>query len=226
MKTTIAFAVCVFSFATLSMHGQQYLWTTLAGNIGGPGISDGTGPTAHFFEPGGTAVDGNGNVYVSDSGNNTIRKISNSAVVTTVAGRPGVTGSIDGLASSALFNSPSRVAVDPNGNILVSDFYNQTIRKIAPSGMVTTLAGSPGVIGSANGAGSAARFYYPQGISIDGSGNLYVADKYNHTIRRVTSAGAVTTLAGSAGSGRTHFTSYENGPSPPGVGLWLALTHQ
>jgi hypothetical protein len=91
------------------------------------------------------------------------------------------------------------VAVDGAGNVYVADVQNHTIRKITPAGVVTTLAGRAGQRGSADGTGSAARFFYPSGVAVDGAGNVYVADLYNHTIRKITPAGVVTTLAGSAG---------------------------
>src|SRR5438046_2136733 len=121
----------------------------------------------------------------------------------TLAGVPGQ-GSADGTGSSARFNNPWGVAADTSGNIYVADTENHTIRKIIPGGVVTTLAGLAGVSGTNNGIGSAARFFQPQGVAVDSSGNLYVADTGNHTIRLVTSAGVVTTLAGSPGASGTN----------------------
>ena len=119
---------------------------------------------------------------------------------TTLAGLAGYPGSIDGTGSAARFNIPFSVAVDNSGNVFVADQNNHTIRKITASGVVTTLAGTAGSQGSADGTGSAARFYYPFGVAVDGGGNVFVADTYNHTIRKITPAGVVTTLAGLAGS--------------------------
>ena len=174
--------------------------TTFAGTAGSSGSVDGTGSAARFFSPYGIAVDGSGNVYVADTKNYTIRKISPAGVVSTLAGTAGSAGSTDGTGSAARFFSPYGVAVDPSGNVYVADTYNNTIRKISSTGVVTTLAGSAGSTGSVDGTGSAARFYYPQGVAVDGAGNVYAADTYNGTIRVITSAGAVTTLAGTAGS--------------------------
>jgi len=174
--------------------------TTLAGTAGVSGSADGTGSAARFYHPFGVAVDGTGNVYVAEWDNSTIRKITPGGVVTTLAGTAGVTGSADGTGSAARFNGPIGVAVDGTGNVYVGDFFNSTIRKITPDGVVTTLAGTAGVSGSADGTGSAARFYLPTGVAVDGTGNVYVADQANHTIRKITPAGVVTTLVGTAGA--------------------------
>ena len=173
--------------------------TTLAGVAGAAGSADGTGRGARFRFPAAVTLDGSGNLYVADTYNHTIRKITPTGVVTTLAGTPGVFGSADGTGSAARFDLPAAVAVDGSGNLFVTDRNNHAIRKITPTGVVTTLAGTPGALGSADGTGSDARFDKPQGMAIDGSGNLYVADRNNHTIRKVTPAGVVTTLAGSAG---------------------------
>ncbi len=173
--------------------------TTLAGLAGVAGSADGTGNAARFNQPRGMAVDGAGYVYVADMLNHTIRKISPAGEVTTLAGLAGAAGSADGTGSAARFNWPSSVAIDGAGYTYVTEFNNHTIRKISPAGEVTTLAGLAGVAGSADGTGSAARFYHPHGVAADGAGYLYVADDYNHTIRKISPSGEVTTLAGLAG---------------------------
>ena len=170
--------------------------TTLVGTPGLSGNADGTGASALFHSPNKLIVDGSDNVYITDSGNNTIRKITPAGSVSTLAGAPGMTGSANGTGSAALFNWPHSMAVDGSGNLYVSDCYNSTIRKITTAGSVTTFAGSPGASGTANGTGANARFSYPEGVAVDGSGNVYVVDSGNFTIRKITSAGAVTTLAG------------------------------
>jgi hypothetical protein len=172
--------------------------STLAGLAGQSGSSDGTGSAARFAGPDGVAVDSAGNVYVADSGNDEIREITPSGVVSTLAGSPGQTGSSNGNGTAARFNDPWGVAVDSAGNVYVSDTGNDEIRKINTAGAVTTLAGSAGQAGSSNGTGTAAKFYDPIGVAVDSTGNVYVADTNNQEIRKITPAGAVTTLAGQA----------------------------
>ena len=174
--------------------------STLAGSAGLFGYADGTGAAARFGYPSGIGVDASGNVYVADPYYQDIRKITPAGVVTTLAGWPGAAGSADGTGSAARFNWPSRVVVDGSGNVLVADTNNFTIRKITPAGVVTTLAGSPGVSGSTDGTGSAARFNGPTGLVLDAAGNVYISDQRNHTIRKMTAAGVVTTVAGLAGT--------------------------
>ena len=174
--------------------------TTLAGLAGTSGSADGTGTNARFYYPCGVAVDSAGNVYVADTDNHTIRKVTPAGVVTTLAGLAGSYGSADGTGTDARFNHPYGVAVDSAGNVYVADTCNNTIRKVTPAGVVTTLAGLAGSCGSADGTGSTARFYHPCGVAVDSAGNVYVADTCNHTIRKVTPGGVVTTLAGLAGS--------------------------
>ena len=178
--------------------------STLAGTADYRGSADGTGAAARFYYPTGVAVDGSGNVYVTDTGNYTVRKVTPAGVVSTLAGTAGSSGSADGTSGAARFRLPQGVAVDGSGNVYVADADNHTLRKITPGGVVSTLAGMAGVSGSADGTGAAARFYHPGGVAVDGSGTVYVADTYNHTIRKVTPAGAVSTLVGTAGiSGST-----------------------
>jgi hypothetical protein len=178
--------------------------TTLAGLPGTQGTNDGTGSAARFSFPAGVAVDNVGNVYVADNHNDTIRKVTPAGVVTTLAGLGGSPGSADGTGSAARFSLPLGVAVDSADNVYVADNDNQTIRKVTPAGVVTTLAGLAGTQGTNDGTGSAARFSFPGSVTVDGGGNIYVADTYNQTIRKVTPAGAVTTLAGLAGTQGTN----------------------
>jgi hypothetical protein len=177
---------------------EPYAFTTLAG--GGGYSTNVAGSAARISFPLAVAVDSAGNVYVADSGNNSISQVTSAGTVTTLAGRPGTFGSANGPGSTARFNQPSGVALDGAGNIYVGDTLNHTIRKVTPAGVVTTLAGQAGSAGSANGTGSAARFNQPWGVAVDNAGNVYVGDSWNHTIRKVTPAGVVTTLAGSPGS--------------------------
>jgi sugar lactone lactonase YvrE len=188
--------------------------TTLAGVSSTAGNIDSTGTGARFDHPAGLAVDLQDNLYVADQYPPIIRKISHDGRVTTIAGTPGAIGHDDGPGSHALFNYPFAVAVDSEGNLYVADQGNSTIRKITPDGIVSTLAGLAGTVGSDNGSGSEARFNHPAGIAVDAGGTIFVADRDNSTIRRITSDGQVTTLAGVAGepgstdgSGRARFTN-------------------
>jgi len=174
--------------------------TTVAGSAGNVGSTDGNAQNALFNQPGGIAVDNAGNLYVADTQNNTIRKVTAAGIVSTLAGSAGQAGQADGAGTNARFNQPWGVALDPAGNLYVADTGNDTVRKISPSGIVTTLAGSAGNVGSNDGNGVNAQFNLPQGIAIDSAANLYVADTSNNTIRKLTQAGVVSTLAGSAGN--------------------------
>jgi sugar lactone lactonase YvrE len=179
----------------------------IAGVIDGPGQDDGVASEARFSSNRelhgvnliGMASDLAGNLYMADSGNHTIRKIAPNGVVTTLAGIAGKPGSADGIGTAAQFNGPSGLAIDKSGNLYVAEMLSHTIRRITPSGLVSTLAGTAGKEGSADGTGSAARFRSPKGIAIDSGGNLYVVDHGNHTIRKITPTGAVTTFAGTSG---------------------------
>src|SRR5207237_1018476 len=137
------------------------------------------------YSPDGVAADGSGNVYVADTDNSTIRKITSAGVVSTLAGTAGSAGSADGTGSAARFNYPQGVAVDGSGNVYVADTDNNTIRKITSAGVVSTLAGTAGSTGGVDGTGSAAQFYSPYGVAVDGSGNVYVADTYSYAIRKI-----------------------------------------
>ena len=155
--------------------------TTIAGST--LGHNDATGTEAQFRSPTDVAVDSSGNLYVTDSNNHLIRKITSGGDVTTLAG--------DGTA--AQFDYPSGVAVDSSGNLYVTDSNNHRIRKITSAGVVTTLAGS-GTRGHKDATGTEAQFNYPYGVAVDSSsGILYVADWFNHRIRKITPGGVVST---------------------------------
>ncbi len=166
--------------------------TTVAGS-GLAGSVDATGASASFNWPWGVALDGAGNLYVVDTNNHKIRKVTPAGVVSTFAGS-GTAGYADGTGANAAFNTPSGIVSDSAGNLYVVDSFNQRIRKITPAGVVSTLAGS-GTPGSADGTGTAASFSGPAELAIDTAGNLYVADGGNGAVRKITPAGAVTTLA-------------------------------
>jgi sugar lactone lactonase YvrE len=173
--------------------------TTLAGSAGQSGSTDGQGAAARFKYPWGVVVDSLNNIYVADNANHVIRKITPDGFVSTFAGSALQTGSADGQGAAARFNYPGDVSVDSSGNVYVTDQQNHIIRKITTGGSVSTIAGSAEQTGSTDGQGAAARFKYPAGIAVDSSGNIYVADRDNHIIRKITSDGSVSTLAGSAG---------------------------
>lgn len=170
-----------------------------SGTVVSDAVSLAVQPTLLFNAPAGMAVDASGNTYLANSGDHTICKIQPNGVVTVVAGASGISGHVDATGGNARFSWPTGLAIDGTGTLYVAD-GNNTIRAIAPGGVVTTLAGSAGVAGTTDGAGNLARFGdLIQGLTWDGSGNLLVADTYNHTIRKITTAGVVTTVAGLAG---------------------------
>lgn len=175
----------------------EYVFTHLAGSDGGAGFFDGTAADARFNLPGGVAVDLAGNAYVADARNSTIRRVTPQGVVTTVAGRAGVKGTVDGRGGAARFSSPAGVTTDIQGNVYVADQGSDTIRRISPSGEVTTFAGQPDLSGHDDGPATSATFSSPQDlVFVDGA--LFVTDQYNHTIRRIDADGTVSTFAGLA----------------------------
>ena len=186
----------IFSVLLCISHtafAQVVTVSTVAGN-GEAGDADGTGASARFTNPFSLAFDGAGNLYVADGQNHRIRKITPLGVVSTLAGN-GVAGYRDGAGGGAQFNQPRGVAVDGMGNVYVSDQLNNRVRKITPLGVVSTLAGS-GDRGFVDGQGSSALFNWPHNLTLDRAGNIYVADRNNHCIRKITASGLVSTLAG------------------------------
>ncbi len=178
------------------------LVSTVAGLAGYGAYADGLGASARFNSPVGIVVDAAGRVLVGDAGNDAVRQVASDGTVTTLAGRPGNLANgvpVDGTGAGASFWSPYGVAVAASGDAFVADYGVCTIRKVTPGGVATTFAGAWGVTGSADGTGTAATFRCPTGLAIPASGDLYVTDMANHTIRKVTPDGVVTTFAGTAG---------------------------
>ena len=174
--------------------------STYAGRGEVAGCEDGGPGVATFNGPEGVAVDTAGDLFVVDLGNNTIRKVTRGRKVSTLAGKAGGIGSTDGTATTAAFNHPGGVAMDQDGNLYVADTNNFTIRLITPGGVVSTLAGKAGAKGFADGQGETARFGEIYFLAVDGHKNVYVSDKDNHVIRKVTPEGVVTTVAGTPGA--------------------------
>ena len=193
--------------------------STLAGQPLPSGTADGTGGAARFAGNHPIAADAGGNIYVADGTNHTIRKVTPAGQVTTIAGAPGQLGLVDGSGSAARFSRPTGLAVDSAGNIIVADNGNHAVRKITPTGVVTTLAGGLAGRGYVNGPALTAQFDSPLAVTLDVAGNVYVADELNCVIRKISTAGMVGTLAG---AGPTDCTTLD-GPAGTASMLWPQL---
>ncbi|MEO8616518.1 MAG: hypothetical protein ABI600_15350 [Luteolibacter sp.] len=192
----LLFVLVSFGFA----QTETYEWSNFSGKPGGSGSADGAGNDARFTRPSGVTFDRYGNAYVADSYNHTVRKITPGGVVSTMAGKAGVPGNADGIREEARFYTPTDVAVDDKGNVFVTDFTNNLIRKITPDGVVSTYAGDRiNGSGSTDGPLNLARFYLPAGMDIDSAGNLFIAETGNRIIRKISADGIVSTIAGTAG---------------------------
>jgi sugar lactone lactonase YvrE len=178
--------------------------TTVAGN-GTPGFSGDGGPAtnARLAYPTGVAVDAAGNLYIADRLNSRVRKVSTSGTITTVAGDGSAGFSGDGgPATNAQLAGPYGVAVDAAGNLYIADFQNSRVRKVSTSGTITTVAGD-GSFGFSGDGGPAtnAQLAGPNGVAVDAAGNLYIADINNHRVRKVSTSGTITTVAGNGTPG-------------------------
>ena len=178
---------------------QQGTISTVAGN-GDGGFSGDAGPatSAHLSSPAGVAVDGSGNLFIADTENNRVRKVTPQGTITTIAGngKQGFSGD-GGPATSAQLGSPRGIAVDASGNLLIADTVNNRVRRVTPQGVISTVAGN----GTQGGPASSAQLSSPAGVAVDASGNLFIADTANNRIRNVTPQGTFGTVAGSGGGG-------------------------
>jgi sugar lactone lactonase YvrE len=186
--------------------GTNGIITTVAGKGGTGGFSGDGGPAsnAELDLPTGVAVDASGNLFIADSWNSRIRKVGTNGIITTVAGKGGTGGfsGDGGPATNAELDVPTGVAVDASGNLFIADCWNSRIRKVGTNGIITTVAGN-GTYGFSGDGGPATKagLNYSQGVAVDASGNLFIADNNNHRIREVGTNGIITTVAGKGGTG-------------------------
>ncbi|HEX7641335.1 MAG TPA: DUF4214 domain-containing protein [Burkholderiaceae bacterium] len=180
------------SVSAAGLLGSGPVTELLAGNTGGAGGADGGPSVARFNGPQGVVADSKGNLFVADSANYAIRKIATDGTVSTFAGAVGVAGSSDGQGTAARFGDPVAIAIDNVDNLYVADQDNHTVRKITPTGLVSTLAGKPGVAGQTDGLGGT--FWAPAGVAVDRAGVVFVTDSF--MVRKVDSDGTITTIAG------------------------------
>lgn len=183
LLATAIVVACTHLALGQSVFVAPYTFSTYAGGLRqSPGSNDGPRNAARFYQPTGIALDANGNVFVADSGNHTVRQIGRDGIVRTIAGVAQVKGSADGNGTNARFDTPYGVALDKSGNLYVTDRNNCTVRKIGPDGTVSTVAGLAGVSDQVDGIGSSARFLHPEGIAIGNDGTIYVGDGVLRTI--------------------------------------------
>lgn len=193
-KTLFFFLIAILIFTITNQALAQSNYVSTYAGTGALGLVNGDTSVAKFKAPFGMCIDASDNLFIADQTNNCIRKITPQGIVSTYAGSA-TAGYFDGIDSLAKFNQPADLCADAAGNIYVSDFANQYIRKISTDGMVTTIAGN-GVEGYVDGISSSAEFDYPRGICIDVAGNLYIGDSWNHRIRKIDVDGMVSTFAG------------------------------
>ncbi len=164
----------------------------------------GPGTAAQLNSPNGVATDAAGNLYIADSGNNRIRRVTAAGIISTIAGNgtPGFSGD-GGAATAAQLNYPWGLGVDSAGNVYIADSGNNRIRRVTAAGIISTIAGN-GTLGFSGDGGSAtaAQLNFPWGVGVDSAGNVYIADTYNHRVRKITAAtGVISTVAGNGTQG-------------------------
>ncbi len=195
MSKLIPISLLFILLATnVSKSQVKYKFETYAGSVAG--YKDGDRKAAQFFSPEGIVADQNGNLFITEYRTSIVRKIDKNGAVTVIAGQPMKTGFADGISSASLIDRPHGVAVDKKGNVFFCDMKNHLIRKITPNGLVSTFAGKNREKGINDGMAENALFNQPEGVAINSKGELYVADTYNFTIRKIDLNGNVTTLAG------------------------------
>ena len=197
--TSLLFFSALIGGLAQPLSAQGFDWQTLAGSTRGPGSQDGTLAETRVGGLSGVVADAAGNLYFTDAANHTIRKLSAAGISSTIAGMPGQAGSDDGTGEAARFMGPAGIAINSEGVLFVADTANQLIRRISVTGEVTTLAGQPGITGTSDGPGAEAKFNYPQGIAVGPGDVVYVTDTYNHSIRKISADGVVSTFAGKSG---------------------------
>ncbi len=205
-RLAVSLAFCLLA---ASSTRAQIIKTIAGNNTAGFSGDGGAATAANLHYPGGVAVDASGNVYIADITNGRIRKVSASGIITTVAGSGATDGTgaysgDGGPATAAKFYGPVDVARDGAGNLYVADIFNQRVRKISATGSITTFAGN-GTAGYSGdgGAATAAKLNYPATVAVDRAGNVYIGDESNHCIRKVTTSGVITTVAGTGTAGFT-----------------------
>ena len=208
----VAVVAAAVATAAFGVSGSDTI-TTIAGN-GKPGFSGDGGPAtaAQLRSVDGVAVDSQGNVYIADSANYRVRKVSPGGTISTFAGKGGGGGALGdgGPATSARLDAPRSVAVDGQGNVYIADFNAHRIRMVRPNGTITTFAGTGQASFSGDGGPAvSARLYAPAAVAVDGQGNVYIVDAYNQRVRKVTPDGRITTIAGTGKQG----TSGDGGPA-------------
>ncbi len=193
--------------------------STIAGTgVGGYSGDGGPANLAEINNPYAVAIDSSGNVYIADTTNNRIRKIALDGTIQTIAGTgtPGYSGD-GGPATNARLNNPSGIAVDSSGNVYVADRYNNRIRKIATDGTISTIAGTGSASYSGDGGpANEAAINSPTGVTVDSSGNVYIADRYNDRIRKIATDGTISTVTGTGSSGY----SGDGGPADQAQLYW------